>query len=382
MYRRLDAGYSEQMICGIDLSRPSAQGMRGKRIQEIRSENEMTHQIRMWDVSSTNAPVEVLRSEIALEERLQDWLEADIAMLDPDLLVIGREVPTAFGGKIDLLCLDSSGGLVVIELKKGRTPREVTAQVLDYAYWVRDLSYDDIVDLFDKYKRNPAPLREAFEQKYGDVLPTSLNESHRSVIVAEEMDGSTERIVRYLSDLDVPINVATVQHFRTGDGRETLAQVYLIEPEIAADTAQTASKKTTYMTVRERQALADERGVGELYRQFKDKASGNLFTNSVGPGRVGLFVHVEGGTRTILVMHVDESNEACGLKFRLNATRLVNYFNVNEEQIQESLPQDAEPMSDSEWRGASTDKAENWKGFKGHFRNDDEVQGFLAMLRQ
>ena len=342
----------------------------------------MTQQVRMWEVSSENAPVEIPRSEIGLEERLQDWLEADITMLDPDLLVIGREVPTAFGGKIDLLCLDSSGGLVVIELKKGRTPREVTAQVLDYAYWVRDLSHDDVVHQFDKYEKNPAPLREAFEHKYGDELPASLNESHRSVIVAEEMDGSTERIVRYLSDLDVPINVATVQHFRAQDGRETLAQVYLIEPEIAADTAQTASKKTTYMTVRERQSLADERGVGDLYRQFKDKASGNLFTNSIGPGRVGLFVRVGGVTRTILVMHLSESNEATGLKFRLNATRLLNYFEVNEEQVQGSLPEDVKPMSDSEWGGASTDKTKNWKGFKGNFRHDGEVKKFMAMLCQ
>ena len=54
-------------------------------------------------------------------------------MLDPDLLVIGRQVPTGFGGTVDLLCLDPTGALVVVELKKGKTPREVTAQALDYA---------------------------------------------------------------------------------------------------------------------------------------------------------------------------------------------------------------------------------------------------------
>ena len=83
----------------------------------------MTQQIRMREVTSENTPNEIHRNEINLEKRLQDWLEADISMLDPDLLVIGREVPTAFGGKIDLLCLDSSGGLVVVELKKGKMNR-------------------------------------------------------------------------------------------------------------------------------------------------------------------------------------------------------------------------------------------------------------------
>ena len=138
----------------------------------------MTHQIRMWEVTNGSRPAEIRRNEINLEKRLQDWLEEDIFMLDPDLLVIGQEVPTAYGGKIDLLCLDSSGGLVVVELKKGRTPREVTAQVLDYAYWVRDLSYDEIAALFDDFRKDSRDLSEAFAQKYGDELPAMINERH------------------------------------------------------------------------------------------------------------------------------------------------------------------------------------------------------------
>ena len=341
----------------------------------------MTQQIRMWEVTSENTPNEIHRNEINLENRLQDWLEADISMLDPDLLVIGREVPTAFGGKIDLLCLDSSGGLVVVELKKGKTPREVAAQVLDYAYWVRDLSFEDIVEMSDDYQKITVPLKEAFEQKFGDELPVALNESHRSVIVAEEMDGSTERIVRYLSDLDVPINVATVQHFRAEDGREMLAQVYLIEPEIAADTAQTASKKTIYLSVRERQELANERGVGDLYRQFKEKASGYLSTNSFGRGNVGLIAHVENRTLAILVLHVGESDQTEGLRFRLNATRLSKYFGLSDVQVKEGLPADVQPMPSSEWRGAATDEAEDWKGFNGYFCSVDEIEKFMEMLR-
>ena len=164
------------------------------RTQDTRTESEMTHQIRMWEVTDGNTPTEIRRDEINLEKRLQDWLEQDISMLDPDLLVIGREVLTAYGGKIDLLCLDSSGGLVVVELKKGRTPREVTAQALDYAYWVRDLSYDEIAALYDDYRKSGQGLSAAFEQKYGDELPATLNESHRSVIVAEEWESGRPQV--------------------------------------------------------------------------------------------------------------------------------------------------------------------------------------------
>ena len=33
----------------------------------------------------------------------------------------------------------------IIELKRDRTPRDVVAQALDYASWVRGLHYEDIV---------------------------------------------------------------------------------------------------------------------------------------------------------------------------------------------------------------------------------------------
>ncbi len=87
----------------------------------------MPQKIRMWEVTDQNTLAEIPDSEIKLEQRLEDWLESDISMLDPDLLVIGRQVKTGFGGEIDLLCLDSSGALVVVELKKGKTPPEVSA---------------------------------------------------------------------------------------------------------------------------------------------------------------------------------------------------------------------------------------------------------------
>ena len=73
--------------------------------------------------------------------------------------------------------------------------------------------------------------------------------------------------MRYLSDMNVPVNVATVQHFRDKDGREILAQVYLIEPEVAEAKSQSTSKRTPRKTLAELQTLADDNGIGDLYRR-------------------------------------------------------------------------------------------------------------------
>ena len=81
----------------------------------------------------------------------RDWLADDISVLDPNLLVIGRQVRTSFGGAVDLLCMDGDGNLVVVELKRGRTPRDVTSQALEYSSWVKDLDFDEVTRIADSY---------------------------------------------------------------------------------------------------------------------------------------------------------------------------------------------------------------------------------------
>lgn len=93
----------------------------------------MTQDVRVWRISDHDTLNELQRSRLDLEARLEDWLAADIGVLDDDLLVIGRQVETDFGGVIDLLCMDASADLVVVELKRDKTPRQIVAQTLDYA---------------------------------------------------------------------------------------------------------------------------------------------------------------------------------------------------------------------------------------------------------
>ena len=158
--------------------------------------------VRLWEVTADQELSEIPADPINLEERLEDWLAADISALDPNLLVIGRQVRTDYGGAIDLLCLNGDGDTVVVELKKGRTPREVTAQALDYASWARGLSFEQLTTIADGYLGKPDSLAPTFEDRFEVRLPDELNLGHHSLIVAESMDDSTERIVRYLSQLE------------------------------------------------------------------------------------------------------------------------------------------------------------------------------------
>ena len=109
----------------------------------------MPIEVGIWRINSGLERVHF--STLENEKELETILFNDITILDPDLMVIGRQIPTSYGTSIDLLAIDSQGDLVVIELKRDRTPREVVAQTLDYASWVKDLSYDDIVSKANEY---------------------------------------------------------------------------------------------------------------------------------------------------------------------------------------------------------------------------------------
>lgn len=74
---------------------------------------------------------------LSKESLIEEWVANDPGLLGLDAIVIGRQVPTDHGKYLDLLALDRTGGLIIIELKKNKTPRDVVAQVLDYGSWVR-----------------------------------------------------------------------------------------------------------------------------------------------------------------------------------------------------------------------------------------------------
>lgn len=338
----------------------------------------MAQKIRLWAVADNETPKEVEPSPIRLEKRLHDWLENDISMLDEGLLVIGREVEAHDRGRIDLLCIDAEGDLVVVELKQGKTPREVAAQALDYASWAKDLTADDIEAIAEQYARIGS-LQEALRERFGSP-PSTLNENHRSLIVAEAIDESTERIVRYLSELGVPVNVATVQAFQDANGQETLAQVFLVEPEVARDRARSAARKRPYRTVREIDELAVDSGLDHLYQRLQGVRKAlqrQPYWESM--GYYWRFKDSEGRSRqtTVLMVNVAKPDSG-GLGFEIHATRLNDHLEIPLENLRTMLPGNVRERSGGSWRGSSPEDTL----LIGAFHTSEEVDTFVAKLTE
>jgi len=199
----------------------------------------MALQMNLWKVNS-NTLDEISQARLDAENRLENWLANDPSLLGMELLIIGRQVSTINRGRIDLLALDRHGDMVILELKRDRTPRDVIAQILDYASWIRNLDYEQISTIaFDFIKES---LPEAFSKYFDEPLPENINTAHSMLIVASEFDESSERIVQYLADeYKVNINVVFFTFFRQ-DENEFVGRAWLRDPEQVQEISKTRKR--------------------------------------------------------------------------------------------------------------------------------------------
>jgi hypothetical protein len=164
---------------------------------------------------------------------------ADPGILSTEWMLIGKEVNRPYGGRLDLLAIAPDASLVLIELKRNRTPRDIIAQALDYASWVEKLAAHEIAQIFRDFS-NGGNLGDAFKKRFGtDLVDSTLNQSHQIVLVASELDNATERIIQYLSKREIAINVLFFQVFQHG-AEQFLSRAWLIDPgETQANVATT-----------------------------------------------------------------------------------------------------------------------------------------------
>lgn len=329
----------------------------------------MPQQVRLWKVENGDKLGELVGTSLDLEVRIENWLDEDIGVLDPELLVIGRQVETDFGGFIDLLCIHEGGDLVIVELKRDKTPKEITAQILDYASWVTGLSGDRVSMIADQFLGNQGPLAEAFKQQFGKELPERINEDHRMLIVGSQIDPSSERIMSYLSDsYGVNINAATFRYFKSNDGQELLARVFSREPSQVENKVRTKSptKRLPKLTYEELEDTARRNGVDDLYRHCVSRLQA-LLTKYTTRSSIGFTANLDGSHKTVFSLIPHESNAEKGLRFQIYTSTFAGAFHLSEGELKDYLPRDA--VAWEPWAGTS--------GLSGYFRDVSEIDKFI-----
>jgi hypothetical protein len=240
----------------------------------------------IWKVGEK--PTKLADATLQSERLLEDMIVSTPSILSDEWMLIGRQENTGFSGRIDLLAIAPDGSLVLIEIKRNRTPREVVAQALDYASWVEILKDEDIAAIYKRFKPD-GEFKRDFKAYFGAELDEdSLNDSHQIVIVAASLDDSSERIVSYLNNRNIAINVLVFQVFAHGS-EQLISRAWLLDP---------IQTQTNTSSGQDREK---EPWNGEFYFSFGEDAN-RSWEEAVQYG----FVSAGGGTwysRTLQLLH-------------------------------------------------------------------------------
>lgn len=108
----------------------------------------------MTDGKLTSVPGTTFQAEKVLERaHLQAAVRDNIRVLGDDLLVVAEEFGDFEGAarRIDLLCVDRSAHLVVVELKRTEDGGHMELQALRYAAMISTMSFDDLIQQYVKH---------------------------------------------------------------------------------------------------------------------------------------------------------------------------------------------------------------------------------------
>lgn len=201
------------------------------------------------------------------ERRLEDLLVSSPELLLDGLSLIGRQLPST-AGILDLLGIDRDGRLVLLELKRGTLTREAVAQILDYVSELMATDAEAFARLVQSHSgRNGIERFEDFADWYAREFPDSpgLMRTPRMVLVGLGADERAKRIVNFLADAGIDVQLLTFHAFHSG-GRLFLAkQVETVDPGPGPIEGVTKEDRRRALL-----QLAAQRGVEELLKEVAD----------------------------------------------------------------------------------------------------------------
>ncbi len=226
-------------------------------------------------------------TNVELEQHIETWLENSprAVIQDEFILWIGRQ-PSARDeeGTIfpDLLGVDAEGNLIIVEIKQGRTPRDVVAQLLEYAAWANELSEEQIHEIAEAYFEKRDEFRdktftEAFTEVFG-VLdtdePPPLNRKLRLFVVAGEIHPRVVSVCRFLqTSYKMDVSCIEISKFQAESGEE------IVSVETKVGNEEIGTPKTRQQQTSPSSRWSGDRRVEEVVLETAQKVTGGDVKN-------------------------------------------------------------------------------------------------------
>lgn len=156
-------------------------------------------------------------------KHLQKWVLNNPEVLDEELLVVTREYDgfDRSNRRLDILALDKSGKLVVVELKLDTNGHFADLQAINYAAMVSTLTMDDVVRLLARYRGSTVGEATAMVVDFLDAEDGELLEldDHPRMIIAAGGFGGLEitSTALWLRSFGVDIKLVELAPYLMGD---------------------------------------------------------------------------------------------------------------------------------------------------------------------
>lgn len=179
-------------------------------------------------------------SEVGLlEKNIENFIATNPALLFPneEIMVIAQSV--SFSNMADVLALDATGNLIIVEIKRDHSSRGTVGQLLEYAAKAKGLTYDQLNDYAVKSgKLIGKSLAEDFENFSDEQIPTGqFGQNQRIFIVAPQSDEGLQQVIGWLQSYDVPIEFIPFSIYADHHGDPKLVEMQgTSNPSISSQT--------------------------------------------------------------------------------------------------------------------------------------------------
>ncbi|MER3364683.1 hypothetical protein ABQD47_08685 [Providencia rettgeri] len=164
-------------------------------------------------------------SELGLKERfdIQEWIEKSPTILGQELLVIGKEVTLTSNKRLDLLCVNKSAALVIVELKRDDSGSSVEWQAIKYASYCSSLLPSEIFKQYASYLgKSEFDATKEIEQ-FIDADITSLNTKQHIILASKEFNSEVISAVLWLREYGVDIQCTRLAPYVDSNGSYLLS---------------------------------------------------------------------------------------------------------------------------------------------------------------
>lgn len=161
---------------------------------------------------------------------IQRLLKKQIDIIDPNLYVLCEEFSSWEDSdrRIDLLCLDDQGNLVVIELKRTLKDAHADLQAIRYAAMVSKMTYENVVSLHLDYLKKQFPQEEFSAEKAECLINefiASKNEEHllskedfasdvKIILIAPDFSRELTTTALWLRERDIEIKCVRIKPYK------------------------------------------------------------------------------------------------------------------------------------------------------------------------